>query len=142
MPTYSRPGVYLTEGPFSTAAAVGTEVTPTAFLGTASRGPIVPTRIDSWGQYKTLYGDLTNSSDLGYAVYHFFSNGGRTAFVNRVAHRQPQVEPLLSKQNLGQLQEPLLVVLIRHCSEYKQKMLVLGQTMQPLQEPPLKLVLK
>jgi len=86
MPTYSRPGVYITEGPFSTAAAVGTEVTPTAFLGTVSRGPIVPTRIDSWGQYKTLYGDLTNSSDLGYAVYHFFSNGGRTAYVNRVAH--------------------------------------------------------
>ena len=86
MATYSRPGVYITEGPFSTATAVGTEVTPTAFLGTVSRGPIVPTRIDSWSQYKTLYGDLTNSSDLGYAVYHFFSNGGRTAYINRVAH--------------------------------------------------------
>ena len=86
MATYSRPGVYITEGPFSTTAAVGTEVTPTAFLGTASRGPIVPTRIESWSQYKALYGDLTNSSNLGYAVYHFFSNGGRTAYINRVAH--------------------------------------------------------
>jgi phage tail sheath protein FI len=81
---YSQPGVYITEGPFSTTTPVGPTVTPTAFLGTVARGPEVPTRIDSWNQYKTSYGDLTNSSDLGYAVYHFFANGGRTAYVTRV----------------------------------------------------------
>jgi hypothetical protein len=80
----SRPGVYITEGPFSTTTPVGPQVTPTAFLGTVARGPEVPTRVDSWNQYKTLYGDLTNSSHLGYAVYHFFANGGRTAYVTRV----------------------------------------------------------
>lgn len=84
--SYSRPGVYITEGQFATNTNVGPVVTPTAFLGTTSRGPIVPTRVDSWNQYKTIYGDLTNSSDLGYAVYHFFANGGRTAYVTRVAH--------------------------------------------------------
>lgn len=84
MATYSRPGVYITEGPFTTNTPVGPQVTPTAFLGTVARGPVVPTRVDSWSQYKTLYGDLTNASDLGYAVYHFFSNGGRTAYVTRV----------------------------------------------------------
>lgn len=82
---YSRPGVYITEGPFSTTTPIGPQVTPTAFLGTAVRGPVTPTRIDSWNQYKTLYGDLTNSSHLGYALYHFFSNGGRTAYVTRVS---------------------------------------------------------
>jgi phage tail sheath protein FI len=91
--TYSRPGVYITEGPFSTNTPVGPAVTPTAFLGTAPRGPVrsisggysgAPTRIESWTQYKSVYGDLTNSSDLGYAVYHFFANGGRTAYVTRV----------------------------------------------------------
>jgi hypothetical protein len=81
---YSRPGVYITEGPFSTTTPVGPQVTPTAFLGTVARGPEVPTRIDSWNQYKTIYGELTNSSHLGYAVYHFFANGGRTAYVTRV----------------------------------------------------------
>lgn len=81
---YSRPGVYITEGPFSTTTPVGPTVTPTAFLGTVSRGPVEPTRIDSWNQYKTLYGDLTNSSHLGYAAYHFFANGGRTAYITRV----------------------------------------------------------
>lgn len=82
---YSRPGVYITEGPFSTTAPVGPQVTPTAFLGTVGRGPVAPTRVDSWNQYKTVYGDLTNSSHLGYALYHFFANGGRTAYVTRVA---------------------------------------------------------
>lgn len=81
---YSQPGVYITEGPFSTTTPVGPTVTPTAFLGTVARGPEVPTRIDSWNQYKTLYGEMTNSSHLGYAVYHFFANGGRTAYINRV----------------------------------------------------------
>ena len=81
---YSRPGVFITEGPFSTTTPVGPQVTPTAFLGTVARGPEVPTRVDSWNQYKTLYGDLTNSSHLGYSVYHFFANGGRTAYVTRV----------------------------------------------------------
>jgi phage tail sheath protein FI len=84
--SYSRPGVYITEGPFSNDANVGPVVTPTAFLGVTSRGPIVPTRIDTWSKYKEVYGDLTNSSDLGYAVYHFFANGGRTAYITRVAH--------------------------------------------------------
>jgi phage tail sheath protein FI len=84
MATYSRPGVYITEGPFTTNTPVGSQVTPTAFLGTVSRGPVSSTRIDSWNQYKTLYGDLTNSSDLGYSVYHFFANGGRTAYITRV----------------------------------------------------------
>jgi phage tail sheath protein FI len=82
----SRPGVYITEGPFTTNAAVGPQVTPAAFFGTVARGPIGPTRIDSWNQYKSLYGDLTNTSDLGYSVYQFFANGGRSAYINRIAH--------------------------------------------------------
>lgn len=83
--TYSRPGVYITESPFSTNTTVGPVVTPAAFLGTAARGPMTPTRVDSWNQYKSIYGDLSNSYNLGYAVYHFFANGGRTAYVTRVA---------------------------------------------------------
>lgn len=90
--TYSRPGVYITEGAFATTAPSGSAVTPTAFIGTASRGPVKsisggfsgePTRVESWSEYKAIYGDLTNAHDLGYAVYHFFANGGRTAYVTR-----------------------------------------------------------
>lgn len=91
--TYSRPGVYISEGPFATTVPSGTAVTPTAFLGTSARGPVKaitsgftgsPTRIESWSDYKALFGDLTNAHDLGYAVYHYFANGGRTTYVTRV----------------------------------------------------------
>ena len=86
MASYTRPGVYITEGPFTTTTPTGSQVTPAAFLGTVTRGPVGPTRIESWSQYKTLFGDLTNSSNLGYAVYHYFANGGRVAYVSRVVN--------------------------------------------------------
>jgi phage tail sheath protein FI len=82
---YTSPGVYVTEGPFATAVVTGPTTTATAFLGTSSRGPTTPTLVDSWGTYKSLFGDLSSSYDLGYAVYHYFANGGRTAYVARVA---------------------------------------------------------
>jgi phage tail sheath protein FI len=82
---YTSPGVYVTEGPFATAVVTGPTTTAAAFLGTSSRGPTTPTLVDSWGTYKSLFGDLSSAYDLGYAVYHYFANGGRTAYVARVA---------------------------------------------------------
>lgn len=81
---YSRPGVYVTESAFTTNTKVGIVGTPTVFVGPTERGPIVPTRVDSWIEYKSVFGDLKNDYDVSYAVYHFFANGGRTAFVSRV----------------------------------------------------------
>ncbi|CAB5222243.1 COG3497 Phage tail sheath protein FI [uncultured Caudovirales phage] len=81
---YTRPGVYVTEGPFSTTATAGSPTVSAAFIGTAPRGPITPTKVNSWTAYKTLYGDLSASYDLPYAVYHYFANGGRSAYVSRV----------------------------------------------------------
>lgn len=84
MPQYTAPGVYVSESAFATTAVTGPTTTAAAFLGTSLRGPITPTPVESWGEYKALFGDISNSSDLGYAVYHFFANGGRTAYVCRV----------------------------------------------------------
>jgi phage tail sheath protein FI len=81
---YSRPGVYVSEGTFATTATAGTTTVAAGFIGTAARGPVVPTKISSWTSYKALYGELENAYDLGYAVYHYFANGGRTAYVSRV----------------------------------------------------------
>jgi len=81
---YTSPGVYVTEGPFATAVVTGPTTTAAAFLGTALRGPTSPTLVDSWGTYKSLFGDLSSAYDLGYAMYHYFANGGRTAYVARV----------------------------------------------------------
>ena len=81
---YSRPGVYVSEGAFATTSAAGTSTIAAGIVGTAPRGPITPTKITSWTAYKSLFGDIEDAYDLPYAVYHFFANGGRTAYVSRV----------------------------------------------------------
>lgn len=82
--TYSRPGIYVTEGPFTTNIVSSPATAAAAFIGTAERGPTTPALITSWNSYKTQFGDLSANYDLGYALYHFFANGGRTAYVTRV----------------------------------------------------------
>ena len=84
MPTYSTPGVYVTEAPLSSLVTNTVSGTAAVFFGEADRGPTTATLVQDWTTYKSLYGDLTNSSDLGYAVYHFFANGGRACYVVRV----------------------------------------------------------
>jgi hypothetical protein len=81
---YERPGVYVQEGTFATNLTTANGPTGAAFLGTAERGPDTPTLVTSWSQYTSLFGDLKIAYDLGYAVYHFFANGGQSAYVTRV----------------------------------------------------------
>jgi phage tail sheath protein FI len=82
---YERPGVYVQEGTFATNIAQAQGPTAAAFLGTAERGPTTPTLITTWAAYKALFGDLDPEYDLGYAIYHYFANGGQSAYVSRVA---------------------------------------------------------
>jgi len=82
---YERPGVYVSETAFTTNIQANTGVTAAAFVGTAERGPTSPALVTSWAQYTSLFGALDNTYDLGYAVYHFFANGGQAAYVTRVA---------------------------------------------------------
>lgn len=82
--TYSRPGIYVSEGPFTTNVATSPATVAAAFIGTAERGPTSPALINSWNSYKSQFGDLSANYEMGYALYHFFANGGRTAYVTRV----------------------------------------------------------
>ena len=82
---YERPGVYVKEAAFTTNINANTGVTAAAFLGTAERGPTSPVAVTSWAQYRQLFGELNNNYDLGFAVYHYFANGGQVAYVARVA---------------------------------------------------------
>lgn len=84
MPKYSTPGVYVTEAQLSSLTTNTVGGTAAVFFGEATRGPSAATLVTDWTTYKALYGDLTSSSDLGYAVYHYFANGGRNAYVVRV----------------------------------------------------------
>lgn len=81
----SSPGVYVTEGPFKgRTRTVNLSSSVAAFFGTADRGPTVPTLVRSWTEYTALFGNISTSHDLGYAVYHYFANGGVNAYVTRV----------------------------------------------------------
>lgn len=81
---YDRPGVYVRETPFTSNVTPRAATTAAAFVGIAERGPATPTLITSWNDYKAKYGEISTSYDLGYAVYHYFANGGRDAYVSRV----------------------------------------------------------
>lgn len=81
---YTRPGIYVTEGPFTTNVPTSPSTVASAFVGTAERGPTTPALVTSWNSYKSQFGDLDANYDMGYALYHFFANGGRTAYVTRV----------------------------------------------------------
>ena len=85
MPTYQNPGVYVTEAAFvSKPKQSNTSRSTAVFFGEAARGPSEATLVTSWAEYRTLYGELSQTSDLGFALYHYFSNGGKDAYVVRV----------------------------------------------------------
>ena len=103
MAQYTNPGIYVTESPFATSTTTGPTTTAAAFIGTAQRGPTTPKAIDSWNAYKSTFGDVSSSYELGFAVYHYFANGGRTAYVSRVigASSAPATATVLGTQNAG-----------------------------------------
>jgi len=84
---YDRPGVYVQEtlNPVAPTTGLNSD-TIGAFIGPNDRGPSTPTLVSSWSEYVTLFGswNTTATNDLPLAVYLFFANGGRQAYVSRV----------------------------------------------------------
>ncbi|WP_329544969.1 phage tail sheath subtilisin-like domain-containing protein [Streptomyces sp. NBC_01356] len=85
MPTqFSYPGVYIEEIESSVRPITGVETSVTAFVGLALKGPTTPTAVESWADFEELFGGLWAGSDMSYAVFQFFLNGGTQAVVVRV----------------------------------------------------------
>ncbi|MFY1110751.1 MAG: phage tail sheath family protein [Methanosarcinaceae archaeon] len=66
----------------------GVSTSTTAFIGGAKKGPILkPTLVTSWSQFEAQFGGLVSTPRiyLGYAVDSFFRNGGKRAYIVRVA---------------------------------------------------------
>ena len=71
--------------PRSRHRALGTA--RTAFVGRTLRGPVnQPVLITSFAEFQHMFGGLWQPSPLGYAVEHFFDNGGREALIVRVVN--------------------------------------------------------
>lgn len=59
----------------------------TAFVGRTLRGPVDrPVFFRTFAEFQHTFGGLWQPSSLGYAVEHFFDNGGREALVVRVVN--------------------------------------------------------
>lgn len=58
-----------------------------AFVGRTLKGPVNrPVAVASFADFQHVFGGLWQPSTVSYAVDHFFENGGRKAFVVRVAN--------------------------------------------------------
>ena len=91
-PTY--PGVYIDELPSAVRTIVGVPTSIAAFVGTAPRGSVTdPVHITSWSDYEREFGGLDTSSEMSYAVYQFFQNGGAEAEIVRIVAIQPAGAP-------------------------------------------------
>lgn len=85
MPSYKRPGVYAEEVLTLSQAITNPGTGTAAFVAGYHRGPITPTLVESWNEFVTLYGGFAGATEyLPFAVYQFFSNGGRQAHILRV----------------------------------------------------------
>jgi uncharacterized protein len=85
--TPSNPGMQVEEerGPDQTISRLGTA--RTAFVGRTLRGPVnSPVLVTSFSEFTHVFGGLWQPSPLGYAVEHFFDNGGREALIVRVVN--------------------------------------------------------
>lgn len=87
MPVYLTPGVYIEEIPSGARPIESAATSVAAFVGPAVRGPAgAASRIGTLSDYKSLYGDIASEADdMGLAVQAFYLNGGKTAYICRLA---------------------------------------------------------
>lgn len=80
------PGIYIKENPIGTRKIMGVSTSITAFIGWAAQGPTDRAqRVLSFQDFVRHFGGLDRRSLLGYAIQHFFANGGRETYVVRLA---------------------------------------------------------
>src|ERR1044071_8712507 len=76
------------EAPTGVRAITEVLTSITAFIGAANRGRSYrAVSINSFSEFEQRFGGLVSKYDLGYAVQQFFLNGGKDAWVVRVARQ-------------------------------------------------------
>ena len=95
MPTeITYPGVFIEEIQTQPKRIEGVDTSTAAFAGWAPIGPADRAEfVASWSEFKQKFGGLDPRSLLGYSVQHFFDNGGKKAWVVRVA--APEADAVL-----------------------------------------------
>ncbi|KAA9396520.1 phage tail sheath family protein [Haloarcula sp. CBA1130] len=84
MPEYQTPGVYVEEVERGAKSIEGVGTSTAGFLGRTERGPTDPQFVTSYAEFKRVFGEPFDNSNLAYAVDGFFNNGGSNAYVGRI----------------------------------------------------------
>jgi phage tail sheath protein FI len=87
MPEYVRPGVHVQEVASGVRPIEGVGTSTAGFVGPTERGPTLPRLVTSWAEFIRWFGDTTDPaiSFMPFSVRGFFENGGRRAFIARIA---------------------------------------------------------
>src|SRR5437899_447797 len=86
MPEYMHPGVYIEEIERGPKPIGGVPTSTAAILGEAERGPTMPQLVTSYKEYQRWFGNVfARDKYLPYAVNGFFENGGKRAYIARIA---------------------------------------------------------
>jgi phage tail sheath protein FI len=95
MAEYLAPGVYVEEIELGSRPIEGVSTSTTGFVGVARRGPVnKPVLVTNFGEYLRFFGgylgsDYNEKRWLPYAVDGFFANGGKRAYITRIAKVKP-----------------------------------------------------
>ena len=81
-----HPGVFIEEVATRARPIEGVGTSTAAFVGATPSGPLdAPRIVHSFAEFQAQFGALAVDMPLGYAVQHYFTNGGREALIARVA---------------------------------------------------------
>jgi len=86
MPELLSPGVFVEEVPSPVTTVTGVSTSTLGLAGYAPRGPTDDAQfVTSFEQYTRIFGPIVRESLLGMSLAAFYANGGRRAYVIRVA---------------------------------------------------------
>lgn len=86
MPEYLAPGVFIEEIERGPRPIEGVSTSTAAFLGETERGPTRPRLVTSFNEFTRLFGIAAGEGNfMPYSVSGFFENGGRRAYICRIA---------------------------------------------------------
>src|ERR1051326_689882 len=81
-----HPGVYIQEIPSGLRPIEGVSTSNAAFIGKSQMGPLNQAKLVTNPQeFENAYGGYLSDSSLAFAVHQFFNNGGKKAYIVRVA---------------------------------------------------------
>jgi len=81
-----HPGVYIQEIPSGLRPIEGVSTSNAAFIGKSQMGPVnLAKLVTNPQEFENAYGGYLADSSLSFAVHQFFNNGGKKAYIVRVA---------------------------------------------------------